>query len=612
MADGWQSKNGTMALGRNITVAYMPYEGLNFEDGVVVSESFARKMASEEVKTLTYELDPEEGKAILGKDAIKVLKELHVSPGILSKLDSNGLIKKGEYVSAGDHFFAAVRTKDQQNMSAGQKDIRKMLGGGKILTLPSDLYANISPKAIGYQKGKVIRAATSPGENGGVKVTIQLLSYKPMEEGDKLSGRHGNKGTITKIIPDKEMPHTKDGQAVELIFSPLAVPSRKNVGQLMEVNAGLVAQKKGLQAWNVQNFNSEEAKRLERELEEIGMPDGKQTLINPKTGKPFENPVTVGPMYIMKLKHKVESKITSRNAQLSNIDPILQRPRKTSGNIDGDRHNPQSVGGMEFWSLTSAGAVQNIHELTTLKSDGAGDMENRRKIFDAIRKGTPIPDPVTPQTLKALNDKLFAIGVKMTPLRDEKEVSLDEKFTELMLNPMKQKDLETLAKVPVTAAEGLKARTNTIIPGSIYDPNIFGEEGENWGRIDLVVPQPNPLFLDAQTGPRPYVAMLQSKGLKQKDIKDIVSGESFIVLDPKDSGLSKYQKITAEHYEDLQLDGKDIEADTGGAALSTLLKEVDLKEELKFAEQQLKEARNLDERSAVSYTNLTLPTMAVV
>ncbi|PGQ88193.1 hypothetical protein [Priestia megaterium] len=596
LADGWQSKDGKLALGRNIRVAYMPWKGYNFEDGVVVSESFAKKMASEEVKTIEFELESQEGKVKFGTpEAKKLLKDLHVSPGILGKLDENGVIKKGTDVAAGDYLVAAVKVKEKEDLSAGQKDIRRMMRN-KIIELPSDLYKDVSRKVVGYQKGKVISVNVTPTSDGNLKAQIKLLSFKPMEVGDKLSGRHGNKGTITKIVPDKEMPHQTDGKPIELIFSPLAVPSRKNIGQLLEVNAGLVAEKTGKSSYNVLNFDSSQREKLEQELKDIGMPDGKQTLINPETGKPYENPVTVGPMYILKLKHKVEGKITQRNMRGA-ISEELQSPRKTSGNIDGDRHNPQGVGGMEFWSLTSAGAVHNIHEMTTLKSDGAGDKKKRAEIFNAIRKGVPVPDPVTPQSLKVLQDKLYAAGVSMTPLRDDKEVTLDDKFTDLMLNPMKRDELKKLGAAPVTTAKGLKARTNTFADGGIYDPAIFGENGDHWGRIDLIEPVPNPLFLESDQGSRPYEAMLLSKGLRQKDIKEIVNGKKFVVFDPKDSGLEENQLVDMGELDKLQLAGKEVEADTGGSALTRLVEGVDLKTELKNAEQRLKEARTVPERS---------------
>jgi DNA-directed RNA polymerase beta subunit/DNA-directed RNA polymerase beta' subunit len=606
LADGWQSKNGQLALGKNVQVAYLPFKGYNFEDGVVASQSFVNKMASEEVKPIEIILESRNG-TVLYHDpkVVSLLKDgLHVSPALLSKLDANGIIKKGEDVHAGDILVAAVKEKEKEDLTAGQRDLRNLMRG-KITHTPADDYKDVSRKAVGYQKGRVINVQVTPTGDGHLKVTIFLLSYKPMELGDKLSGRHGNKGTITKIIPDNQMPHTVDGTPVELIFSPLAVPSRKNPGQLYEINAGLVAQKKGMKVYKVHNFDTTEKDKLMKHLEDIGLPDGKQVLINPDTDKPYENTVTVGPQFIMKLKHKVESKITARNIEGS-TDEVKLSPRKTSGSIDGDRHNPQSVGGMEFWSLTSAGAVHNIHDMTTLKSDGAGDKKRRREIFDAIRKGMPVPEPVTPQSVKILSDRLLSAGVQMTPLRGDKEVSLDEKLTELMLNPMKKDHFKRLAKDKVTSAKGLIARTKSFAPGGVYDPEIFGADGSQWARIDLIEPMPNPLFLDDATGPRPYEAMLFSQGLKQGDIKDLVSGQKFIVLDPKESGLKKGELVSLKTLDELQAEGKDPVTDTGGSALSHLLEKVDLKDELTKAESRLKGAKTLAQRSKAEQQVLVL------
>lgn len=596
LADGWQSKNGHLALGRNITVAYMPFKGYNFEDGVVVSESFAKKMASEEVKPLEIVLESRNGTVLFNDPkAVSILNGLHVSPALLSKLDSNGIIKKGEEIHAGDILVAAVKEIEKEDLSAGQRDLRNLLRG-RIVQGEADNYKDVSRKAVGYQKGKVINVQVTNTAEGQTKITILLLSFKPMELGDKLSGRHGNKGTITKILPDDQMPHTEDGKTVELIFSPLAVPSRKNPGQLYEVNAGLVAQKKGMDTYKVHNFDASEVDKLKKHLEDIGMPDGKQTLINPDTGKPYENKITVGPMFILKLKHKVESKITARNIEGAS-DPIKLSPRKTSGSIDGDRHNPQSVGGMEFWSLTSAGAVHNIHDMTTLKSDGAGDKKRRKEIFDAIRRGMPIPEPVTPQSVKILSDKLLSAGVQMTPLRGDKQVSLDDKFTDLMLNPMRKEELMNLAKAKVTSSKGMIARTKNFAPGGVYDPEIFGVDGSQWARIDLAEPMPNPLFLEDNNGPRPYEAMLFSQGLKHGDIKNLVNGQLFFVVDPKNSGLQQGELVTLKQLDELQADGKNPVADTGGSALAKLLDKVDLKDELKKAETRLKEAKTVTQRS---------------
>lgn len=594
LADGWQSKNGKMALGKNTNVAYMSFDGYNFEDGVVVSEQFAKKMASEEMKTIEYEIRYEEN-SLTQAESKKKLKELLVSDAILAKLDANGIIKKGSEVSSGDIFVGLVKERKKAQASAAERLLSRT-----IVTSVKDIYVDVSKYVQGYQKGKIIDVKTA--KSGDVmKVSIKMLSFKPMEIGDKLSGRHGNKGTITKILPNEEMPHTEDGEAVELIFSPLAVPSRKNLGQLLEVNAGLVAKKKGLDSYNVKNFDKSEKDRLMKDLEDIGIPDGKQTLINPKTGKPYENPVTVGPMYVMKLKHKVEGKISARSFDDATVDQVTDMPKKKSGSIDGDRHSPQGVGGMEFWSLTSAGAVNNIHEMTTLKSDGTGGAEDklaRLKIYEAIKHGTTIPEPVTPQTLKVLQDQLYGAGLQITPMRNDKKSTLDEKFTSLVLQPLSPEVVEKMKPEEVKGLKTLDSRTGDPDKDGLYSPAIFGDNKDKWGRIEMGSPIANPAFMGDSTAARPYEAMLLSKGIKQGDLKKVIEKGNYMIMDPKDSGLKQYSIIDAEKLEELvDIEDVDVEYATGSKALEKLLEDVDMKKELSIAEEQLKSATKASERS---------------
>lgn len=592
LADGWQSKNGKLALGKNTVVAYMPFDGYNFEDGVVVSEGWAEKMSSEEVKTIEYEVHFQED-VIPIEDTKKRLKELLVSDAILSKLDERGVIKKGATIQAGDILVGFVKEKTKSDLSGAERLLNRT-----IIDTPKDLYVDKSKYAQGYQKGKIIDVATVM--NGStMKVSMKLLSFKSMEIGDKLSGRHGNKGTITKILPDAEMPKTVEGQSVELIFSPLAVPSRKNIGQLLEVNAGLVAQKKGMSSYNIQNFDKDEKERLFKELEEIGIPDGKQVLINPKTGKAYENPVTVGPMYVMKLKHKVEGKISARN--IGSEDAVTALPRKVSGSIDGDRNSPQNVGGMEFWSLTSAGAVHNIHEMTTLKSDGSGSAEDRMarmNIFEALRHGTQIPDPVTPQTLKVLQDQLYGAGIQISPLRNGKKVTMDEKFTSLMLQPLHADQIEKMSPSEVVEPKTFDSRTGKEDPKGLYSKDVFGTDGDKWGRINVGGGIPNPMYLAGGSGPRPYEAMLASKGVTQANLLKVIEGGKYIVLDPKDTDIAKHKILTPEEVEMLiDIEDKDIVVATGSKALRELLSDINLEDELKAAEERLKSATKPEVRS---------------
>lgn len=582
IADGWQTKGGKLALGKNTMIGYMSFDGYNHEDGVVVSESWAEKMASEEIKTIEYEVELEEN-IFPPSETKEQLKKLMVSDGILDKLDEDGVIKKGEEISNGDIFVALAGKKEQKDLTVAEIILQRSLS-----ERPEDKITDRSKYAKGYQRGTVVDVKKKIDENK-MKVSIKLLTRREMSEGDKISGRHGNKGTVSKIIPDDEMPMTEDGERLELIFSPLAVPSRKNVGQLLEVNAGMVAKKTGLDSYNVQNFDRNERKKLYEKMEELGMEDGKMTLINPKTGKPYENKVTVGPMFIMRLDHNAEGKIAATSYAAE--DPLTGLPRKVSGAIDGDRTNPQTIGGMEFWSLTSAGAVHNIHEMTTLKSDGSGSAEDklaRLNIFNAIKQGTPIPEPATPQTLKVLQDQLMGAGVQMTPLRDGKETTIDRQFNELMLQPLKPATIESLAKGEVEEPKTFDARTGEEAKKGLYSEDVFGKDGDQWGRISLETPVPNPMFL-RRASSKPYEAMLRTKGIKNSDLEKVVAGGQFIVVDPGETDKEKYSIISHEEYEELEdIKELEIEALTGPDALYHLLKDVDLEQELKDAERVLR------------------------
>lgn len=621
IADGWQSKNGQFALGKNALVAFMPFEGYNFEDGVVVSESYANRMTSEEVKTREVKIDKQRFFSFLtpyehvtryddvdetGKKRKKSRKEIIPMSDLIrrnitlreeaDKLDSRGLIKVGMDFEEGDVFVALLT--DQLNVRE-EKEAKSAVVKSKQARL-----ADRSIRAQGYEKGKIVDVKVVDDNDEQARVVIKYLTFNPMKKGDKLSGRHGNKGTITEIRSDKEMPHTEDGKPIELIFSPLAIPSRKNLGQLFEVNAGMLAMKKGMDTYKVKNFDSRSTKNLLNEMKEAGMEDGKVTLINPKTGKPYESKVTVGPMYILKLKHKVDGKISQRSTDVSgrSVDPVTNLPRKLSGSIDGERTSPQAIGGMEFWSLTSAGAVENIHEMTTIKSDGARGMSDRRNVFEAIANGVPVPKPVTPQTVLALSDLLAAGGINMTPLKEGKKVSLDEQFTSLMLTPLGQKNKMFNGVAEVQNGHLMNANTKggEIIgrPGGLYDESIFGENQDQWGKITLDKAVPNPMFL-TQNSPPVYEALLASKDIKRKQLKELADGKLvYIKKTSSDSSLIKGQLVPLTDIKKaMAQDEDDIDFSYGAGAFEDLLADVDIEKELEFAKNELKDATKPADKS---------------
>lgn len=618
IAEGWQTRNGKLALGMNARTAYMPYKGYNFEDGIVISEGFANRMISEDVV---------EQSAIIGANhtggtgsgAKRLMKSSLNSLKSLDKLDEDGIIMVGAMVGPGDILVARlkkVEDADSDDLNQEQGILRSLFGGKDAFAgIAKYNDASVTIPNTSFTKGKVVRVKRSPGGNRpGDKETlsIEIMTQKTLKPGDKLSGRHGNKGVITKILADNEMPHDEEGKNVEIIFSPLAIPSRKNIGQLLEVNSGLIAEKTG-QTQIVQSFDPDAKNKVLQKLQEIGIPDGKITLIDPETNKAYENNVTVGPMYIMKLKHKVDDKLQGRSmSEGSGPNEKYMGPEKKIGSNAGEMHNPQGVGEMELRALQAHGAVNNILEMTTLKGDGAGDSEARTKIYRVLagRDDPSILDDYssTPESLRIFKNYVTALGINFKAKRGSKELdSLDDPFDKLAITPHRDSDLirmigrnnevKSAAKFYVNHNNEEKPET-----GGLFDMDIFGDNTdkrdpdrkknrEKWGYIKLNTAVPNPVFA-AENGVNAYKVLT---GLGEKEYKQLIdAGTHVLVTNPGDSGLGKNAVITGKQADELEIDGKLFEYKVGGDALESLLSEVNVKKEVSEAKSRLKELKGTD------------------
>ena len=633
LAEGWHTKDGHLALGVNTRIGYMPYKGYNYEDGVVVREGYSNKMATEEMQTVDIEI-PEgyvggKGSGIGGPNG--ELARYTKRAEVFTKLDKDGIIKVGEQVKPGDILVSRLR--DTGRNSGGDEDaiMAKKKGSTRYKHDPWTI------PATSYIEGKVVRVTTS-GSGSNQKITVTLSNSKPLKFGDKIAGRHGNKGTVTKVLPDDEMPIGEDGKPLDLIFSPLAVPSRKNLGQLYETHAGLLAEKTG-KSFTVHNFDHTEKDRVMDGLKEIGLPDGKmKVFLREKQADgtiqkvEVENPVTVGNMYIMKLKHKVDDKIQGR----SNIEggaPEIRTnmPSKQVGSKQGERHNPQSLGEMEMRALQAHGAVWNLLESNTIKADGGGDSKQRVAIFNALSTGKldGLDVSANPETVKVMSDHLQALGLKVTPVHNGKDVkSLDDVHDGLKLTPMKP--LEVLKIIgrenEVTSAipKNLKIDSDKdeFIKGGLLDPEIFGndrdsESRKKWGYIKLHTPVPNPILLKSKSH-NPYVALT---GHKADSLAGVMEGKKVLVVDPdkhdfsdiedeeaknifrghykealSKAGLTPGQLIEPQVLEKLMADHGDILFKTGGEAIKHMLDEVDFGAKLKEAKAELDSAtgKNID------------------
>ena len=613
LADGWQSKDGKMALGLNARIAFMPYKGYNYEDGIVISQSFSDRVKTDEIveKEFTIKSDW----IFNTPDIKKILATKTNCTQSLDKLDENGIIKKGETVGAGDLLVAVAKKKSTDNLDTTEAIARKMLLGDK------ESYVHIFQGISGneYTKGvvlndPVIRKGENPGE---YQVVVRIKCQKNLKKGDKICGRHGNKGTITLVVPDDEMPCDADGRPVEVIYSPLAVPSRKNLGQLMEVNAGLIAEKTG-KPFKVYNFGGEDDKRVAEELKKLSKEsngkiteDGKMYLYDPtvkdKDGNPlrFENPVTVGNMYMVKLKHKVDDKIQARSGIDGTINRQYLEPKKEVGTAAGEKRNPQRLGEMEMWGLQSHGAAFNILESITLKGDGAGDAKNRAAIFSALATRDPKKikelEKVSgqPQSLKVLRDNITALGLKVTPMKDGEDIdSFDDAYDALKLTPAKDseiiKQIGKANKVKNGAFYRVKSDGSEVAEkGGLYDPEIFGQEEDEqrvkWGYIELPQAIPIPALANENKAYNPYTKLTP---FTFKEINSIMTGkDTLVITNPKKSHFKQNQIVKVSEVEKAMFDdGEDFEFKAGGDAIKFYLDKIDTKKEFENTAKEIREA----------------------
>lgn len=605
LAEGWQTRDGKLALGLNARVGYMPFKGYNYEDGIVISEGLSQRMESEE--TIVEEIAIKD-KHLGGRGSgLKSLLQEHTdhSPDLMAKLDKDGIIMVGKEVGPRDILVGRLKPAEK-DVGSSRQIFAELIGKSDKFYDASSIIPQTS-----YTRGKVIGVQILPGSEavgGGAREVVQItiVTRKPLKLGDKLVGRHGNKGTITKIIPDNLMPRSADNLPLEVIYSPLAVPSRKNLGQLLEANAGLIAEKRG-QPFKVHNFSPDSAKEVVDALAEAGLGDGKMDLMDPETGKKFDNPVTVGNMYVMKLKHKVDDKIQARSA-VEGAPPnrLFLEPTKRVGSRAGEKHNPQKLGEMEMWGLQAHKATYNLLEATTLKGDGAGDAAQRLEIFRALAGDRRTQDlaPLTssPESLKILQDTLRGMGLNMAPIgANNKTRTLTDTYGSMMITPMKRDDLLNMVgrKNEVkNASKYMAVETGDDKPekDGLYDPLIFGEPNSkesrtNWGYIRLNHPLPNPVFVSDGS----YNIYASLTPFTADEIKRIMTESVVVITDPGDSDFKQDEIVKADLADKAELErGKTFTWKGGGEAILHYLKKVDVDAELRRITGELKTAKDAD------------------
>jgi len=422
LADGPSMDQGELALGRNVTVAFMTWNGYNYEDAVIMSERLVQDDVYTSIHIEEYEVEVRDTK--LGKE--EITREIENDrKESLANLDETGIVRLGAEVKEGDILVGKVTPKGQTDptpeerlsqalFSDNSKDVRNTSlkvphGGGGIVS------------RIEYFNRKD-GAELSPGVNEVVRIFI--VQKRKITEGDKMAGRHGNKGVISKILPIEDMPYMEDGTPVDIMLNPLGVPSRLNIGQVLEIHLGMAAKKLGLHV-ATPVFDGVSADDLTKIIKEAGMADdAKVTLYDGCTGKKYDNRVSVGIMYMIKLAHMVDDKLHARSEGPYTL--VTQQPMGGKAQNGGQR-----FGEMEVWALEAYGAAHTLREMLTIKSD---DLVGRNKVYKAIVDGRPIPTPGIPESFRVLVKELQGLGISVKLVnqegQDEANKSLVEEYRE--------------------------------------------------------------------------------------------------------------------------------------------------------------------------------------
>lgn len=413
LIEGASIADGEIALGRDLTVAFMPWGGYNMDDAIVLSDRIVKEDALTSINIKDYTVEVRETK--LGPEI--VTRDIpNVSEESLRHLDETGIVQVGSEVKAGDVLVGKITPKGEQELSSEERLLRAIFG-----EKAKDV-RDTSQRMNNAGGGKVVGVKIFSRENGhelkaGVLMQIQIFvaQLRKISVGDKLAGRHGNKGVVARILPVEDMPFMEDGTAVDVILNPLGVPSRMNIGQLFETHLGMAARALGYKV-ATPPFNGVSDEVISAELEKAGLArDGKSQLFDGRTGEPFEERTTVGVMHIIKLHHMVSDKIHARSTGPYTM--VTQQPLGGKAQNGGQR-----FGEMEVWALEAYGAASTLQEMLTIKSD---DVYGRAKAYESIIKDEPIVGPKLPESFNVLVKELQGLGLRVDLLDESEDAIVD-------------------------------------------------------------------------------------------------------------------------------------------------------------------------------------------
>ncbi|WP_026184220.1 DNA-directed RNA polymerase subunit beta [Desulfitobacterium hafniense] len=422
IADGPSTDHGELALGRNVLIAFMTWEGYNYEDAILISEKLVKEDYYTSIHIEEYEADARDTK--LGPE--EITRDIpNVGEDVLKDLDERGIIRIGAEVSTGDILVGKVTPKGETELTAEERLLRAIFGEKAREVRDTSL------RVPHGEAGKIVDVKVFTRENGdelapGVNelVRVYIAQKRKISVGDKMAGRHGNKGVISRIMKQEDMPFLPDGTPVEIVLNPLGVPSRMNIGQVMETHLGWAAKALGLRL-ATPVFDGAQEEDVFATLRKAGLPEtGKTVLYDGRTGDPFDNKITVGYMYFLKLHHLVDDKIHARSTGPYSL--VTQQPLGGKAQFGGQR-----FGEMEVWALEAYGAAYTLQEILTVKSD---DVVGRVKTYEAIVKGENIPEPGVPESFKVLIKELQSLGLDVRVLSENDEEieirEIDEDVTE--------------------------------------------------------------------------------------------------------------------------------------------------------------------------------------
>ena len=417
IADGPATDHGEISLGKNALIGFMTWEGYNYEDAVLINEKLVRDDVYTSIHIEEFEIEARDTK--LGPE--EITRDIpNVGDDALKDLDERGIIRVGAEVRSGDILVGKVTPKGETELTPEERLLRAIFGEkakevrDTSLRVPHGEYGIIVNVEVFTRENS---DELSPGVNKVVRCYI--AQKRKLSVGDKMAGRHGNKGVVSRILPQEDMPFLEDGTPLDIVLNPLGVPSRMNIGQVLEVNLGFAAKHLG---WRVMTpvFDGAHESDIKEMFKDLGIPeDGKSILTDGRTGRKFDNPVTVGIMYYLKLLHLVDDKIHARSTGPYSL--VTQQPLGGKAQFGGQR-----FGEMEVWSLEAYGAAYTLQEILTVKSD---DVVGRVKTYEAIVKGNNVPQSGIPESFKVLVKELQSLGLDVRVYdKDENEIDLKQNF----------------------------------------------------------------------------------------------------------------------------------------------------------------------------------------